>query len=200
MSRRASFAALALSVVLVAGSVVVLVAGVALGAWQPAGPVARPAGRTNPGSGSGTVEYGEFLDDVRAGRVFDVYRDGDTLQVNAADRPYTVQLPPGDPDVYDDMGEAATAGGVPIPGYLTAGGPGDPPEPLSYPELLELVRAGRVYDVFHEGDRLMVTAVDGSKDVAVPPGVDVLDDLEAAASAGGVPPPAYTKVPGVKPE
>ena len=199
MSRRASFAALALSVALVAGSIVALVAGVALGAWQPAGPVARPSAPANPGPVSGTVEYGEFLDDVRAGRVFDVYREGDTLQVNAADRPYTVQLPPGDPDVYDDMDAAATAGGVPIPGFTTAGGPDDPPEPLSYAELLQQVQAGRIYDVFHEGDRLMVTAVDGAKDVPVPADADVLDDLEAAAAAGGVPPPAYTKVPSVKP-
>lgn len=199
MSRRASFAALALSVALVAGSVVALVAGVALGAWQPAGPVARPSSPANPGAGSGTVEYGEFLDDVRAGRVFDVYRDGNTLQVNAVDRPYTVQLPPGDPDVYDDMDAAATAGGVPIPGFVTAGGPDVPREPLSYAELLDQVRAGRIYDVFHEGDLLRVTAVDGDKDVTVPSDADVLDDLEAAAAAGGVPPPAYTKVPNVKP-
>jgi hypothetical protein len=199
MSRRASFAALAVSVALVAGSVVALVAGVAMGAWQPAGPVARTSAPGNPGAVSGGVEYGEFLDDVRAGRVFDVYREGNTLQVNAVDRPYTVQLPPGDPDVYDDMEAAATAGGVPIPGFVTAGGPEDPPELLSYAELLELARAGRVYDVFHEGDRLMVTAVDGAKEVIVPPDADVLNDLEAAASAGGVPPPAYTKVPTVKP-
>jgi hypothetical protein len=200
VSRRGSFAALALSVALVAGSVVILVAGVALGAWQPAGPVARPTGTATPGAGSGTVEYGGFLDDVREGRVFDVYREDDILQVNAADRPYTVQLPPGDPDVYDDMGEAATAGGVPIPGYSTAAGPDDSPEPLSYAVLLEQVRAGRIHNVFHEGDRLMVDAVDGGKDVTVPDGVDVLDDLEAAAAAGGVSPPAYTKVPSVKPE
>lgn len=202
MSRRASFAALALCVALIAGSAVALVAGVAMGAWQPAGPVARPAAPGNPGNpgpGSGGVEYGEFLDDVRVGRVFDVYREGDTLQVNAADGPYTVQLPPGDPDVYDDMEAAASAGGVPTPGFTTAGGPGEPAEPVSYAELLELARDGRLYDVFHEGDRLMVTAVDGTKDVAVPAGVDVLDDLEAAAADGGVPPPAYTKVPTVKP-
>jgi len=199
MSRRASFAALALSVALVAGSVVALVVGVAVGAWQPAGPVARPSTPAIPGAGSGSVEYGEFLDDVRAGRVFDVYREGDILQVNTEDRPYTVQLPPGDPDVYDDMEAAATAGGVPIPGFSTAGGPDDPPEPLTYAELLRQVRAGRIYDVFHDGDRLMVTAVDGGKAVTVPEGADVLDDLEAAARAGGVSPPAYTKVPSVKP-
>lgn len=197
MSRRGSFAALGLSVALVAGSVVVLVAGVALGAWQPAGPAARPAATANPGPGFGNVEYGEFLDDVRAGRVFDVYRDGDLLQVNAADGPYTVELPPGDPDVYDDMGEAATAGGVPVPGFSTASDPDDTPEPLSYAGLLEQVREGRVHDVLHDGDRLMVAAVDGTKDVGVPAGVDVLDDLEAAAAAGGVPPPTYTKIPTV---
>jgi hypothetical protein len=196
MSRRASFAALALSVALIAGSVVALVAGVALGAWQPAGPVSRPSAPANPGGGPATVEYGEFLDDVRAGRVSDVYREGNILQVNSVDRPYTVQLPPGDPDVYGDMEAAATAGGVPIPGFTD---PNDPPEPLSYAELLEQVRAGKIYDVFHEGDRLMVTAVDGAKEVTVPAGADVLNDLEAAAAAGGVPPPAYTKVPGVKP-
>jgi hypothetical protein len=196
VSRRASFAALALSVALVAGSVVALVVGVALGAWQPAGPVARPSAPTNPGAGSGTVEYGEFLDDVRAGRVYDVSRDGDILQVNAADRPYTVQLPPGDPDVYDDMDAAATAGGVPIPGFTSAGGPGDPPEPLTYAELLGQVRAGRIYNVFHEGDQLMVDAVDGGKAVTVPEGADVLDDLEEAARAGGVPSPTYTKIGG----
>jgi hypothetical protein len=199
MSRRASFAALALSVALVAGSVVALVAGVALGAWQPAGPVARTSAPANPGVVSGTVEYGEFLDDVRAGRVVDVFRDGDILQVSAVDRPYTVQLPPGDPDVFDDMGEAAAAGGVPIPGFTTAAGPDDSPEPLSYAELLDQVREGRIYNVVHDGDRLMVDAVDGTKDITVPPDVDVLDDLEAAAAAGGVPPPAYTKVPSVKP-
>lgn len=196
MSRRASFAALALSVALVAGSVVALVAGVALGAWQPAGPVARPSSPANPGAGSGTVEYGEFLDDVRAGRVNDVGREGDTLQVNAMDGPYTVRLPPGDPDVYEDMEAAATAGGVPIPNFSSAGGPNDPAELLSYTELLEQVQDGRIYDVFHEGDRLMVTAVDGGKDVTVPEGADVLDDLEAAAEAGGVPPPTYTKIGG----
>jgi hypothetical protein len=200
MSRRASFAALALSVALVAGSVVALVAGVAMGAWKPAGPVARPSTPANPGGVvSGAVEYGEFLDDVRAGRVADVYRDGDILQVNAEAGPYAVQLPPGDPDVYEDMEAAASAGGVPVPGFTTAGGPDEPREPVTYAELLELTRAGRVYDVFHEGDRLMVTAVDGPKDVSVPPDVDVLNDLEAAAAAGGVPPPAYTKIPSVKP-
>jgi hypothetical protein len=199
MSRRGSFAVLGLSVALVAGSVLVLVVGVALGAWQPAGPVARPPATANPGAGSGNVEYGEFLDDVRAGRVFDVYRDGDLLQVNAAEGPYVVELPPGDPDVYVDMGEAAAAGGVPIPGFSTATGPDDSPEPLSYDDLLDQVRDGRIYDVFHHGDRLTVTAVDGTKDVAVPAGADVLDDLEAAAAAGGVQPPAYTKIPTEQP-
>jgi len=195
MSRRASFAALAVSIALVAGSVVALVAGVATGAWKPAGPVARPSAPANPGVVTGTVEYGEFLDDVRAGRVLDVYRDGNILQVNAMDQPYTVQLPPGDPAVYDDMEAAATAGGVPVPGFTTAGGPGVPAEPLTYAELLEQVKAGRIYDVFHDGDRLMVNAVDGEKEVTVPPDADVLNDMEAAAEAGGVPPPAYTKVP-----
>jgi hypothetical protein len=199
MSRRASFAALALSVALVAGSVVALVAGVALGAWQPAGPVARTSAPGIPGGGPATVEYGEFLDDVRAGRVSDVSREGDIIQVNAVDRSYIVQLPPGDPDVYDDMEAAATAGGVPIPGFISTSGPDDPAETLSYAELLDQVRDGRIYDVFHEGDRLMVTAVDGAKEVTVPPDADVLNDLEAAATAGGVPPPAYTKVPSVKP-
>jgi hypothetical protein len=196
MSRRTSFAALALSVALVGGSVVALVAGVALGAWQPAGPVARPSGPANPGAGPGTVEYGEFLDDVRAGRVSSVSREGDIIQVDAVDRSYAVQLPPGDPDVYTDMEAAATAGGVPIPGFTSSGGPNDPPEPLSYPELLDQVQAGRIYNVFHEGDRLMVDAVDGGKDVTVPEGADVLDDLEAAAQAGGVPAPTYTKIGG----
>jgi hypothetical protein len=199
MSRRASFAALAVSIALVAGSVVALVAGVAMGAWKPAGPVARPSAPANPGVVTGTVEYGEFLDDVRAGRVFDVYREGDILQVNAVDRPYTVQLPPGDPDVFDDMGDAAAAGGVPTPGFTTATGPDDSPEPLSYEELLDQVREGRIYNVVHDGDRLMVDAVDGTKDITVPAGADVLDDLEAAAAEGGVSPPAYTKVPNVKP-
>ncbi len=194
MSRRGSVAALALSVVLVAGSIAALVAGVGLGAWHPAGPP-PPTATPRPGSGSraDTVEYGEFLNDVRAGRVFDVYRDGDILQVNAEDRLYTVQLPQGDPDVFDDMEAAATAGGVPIPGFTTAAGPNDTPQPMSYPELLEQVRAGKVYDVLHEGDRL---TVDGSKEVVVSPGTHVLDDLEAAADAGGVPPPTYTKIGG----
>jgi hypothetical protein len=196
MSRRASFAALALSVALIAGSIVALVAGVALGGWQPAGPVARTSAPGIPGGGSGTVEYGEFLDDVRAGRVADVTREGDVLQVNTVDQPYTVQLPPGDPNVYEDMEAAANAGGVPIPGFISAGGPDSPSEPLTYTEFLEQVQDGRIYDVFHEGDRLMVSAVDGSKTVTVPTGAHVLDDVEAAASAGGVPPPTYTKIGG----
>jgi hypothetical protein len=197
VSRRGSFAALALSVLLVAGSIAALVAGVGLGAWHPAGPP-PPTATPKPGSGFGpdTVEYGQFLDDVRAGRVSDVYQDGAILQVNAADRPYTVELPPGDPDVFNDMEAAAAAGGVGIPGFTTAAGPNDIPEPMSYAQLLEQVRAGRVYDVFHEGDRLMVSAVDGSKEVIVSPGTHVLDDLEAAAEAGGVPPPTYTKIGG----
>jgi hypothetical protein len=70
---------------------------------------------------------------------------------------------------------------------------------LSYADLLDQAREGRIYNVIHEGDRLMVDAVDGTKDVTVPADADVLDDLEAAASAGGVPPPTYTKVPSVKP-
>lgn len=195
MSRRGSFAALVVSAVLVVGSIAVLVGGVALGAWRPAGPP-PPTATPRPGVVPGTVEYGEFLDDVRAGRVSDVFRDGDVLQVNAEDRPYTVQLPQGDPDVFDDMEAAAAAGGVQVPGYSTAGGPDETPEVLSYPDFLGQVREGRVYDVLHEGDRLMVSAVDGSKEVAVPPGARVLDDLEAEAEAGGVPPPTYTKIGG----
>lgn len=196
MSRRGSFAALALSVALVAGVAVVLVAGVALGAWHPAGPV-RPAAPTSPTGPADprAIEYGEFLDDVRAGRVFDVFQDIDELQVNAEDGFYTVQLPFGEPDVFGDIQAAAAAGGVPTPAFGANSGPDETAEPLSYEVLLEQVRSGRIHDVFHEGDQLMVNAVDGSKEVVAPAGADVLDDLEAAARRGGVPPPAYTKVP-----
>ena len=195
MSRRGSIAALALSVALVAGAVLALVGGVAVGAWQPAGPVrATPT----PGSGgdTGTVEYGRFLDDVRAGRVMDAFQDGDLLHVNSGIGGYTVQLPPGDPDVYGDMEAAADAGGVPTPGFSSAAGPDETPQPLSYADFLDQVGSGRIYEVFQTGDRLDVNAVDGRKDVAVPAGADVLDDIEAAAEEGAVPPPVYTKMPG----
>jgi len=196
VSRRGSFAALALSVALLAGAVVVLVGGVALGAWQPAGPVravapTSPTGPTNPDA----VAYGEFLDDVRAGRVFDVFQDINVLQVNAEDGFYVVQLPFGEPDVFGDIQAAAAAGGVPTPAFGANSGPDETAEPVSYAVLLQQVRAGRIYDVFHEDDQLMVNAVDGSKEVVVPAGANVLDDLEAAARQGGVPAPAYTKVP-----
>lgn len=194
MSRRGSFAALAVSVALVVGAVLALVGGVAVGAWQPAGPVqATPI----PGGGiPGAVEYGEFLDDVRAGTVHDAFQDGDILQVNATRGSYEVQLPPGDPDVFGDMEAAAAAGGVPMPGFGSTTGPEETPEPLSYDEFLDQVGSGRIYGVVHTGDRLEVEAVDGIKIVIVPAGADVLDDIEAAADGGEVTAPPYTKVPG----
>jgi hypothetical protein len=196
VSRRASFAALVLAIVLVAGSVAALVGGVALGMWQPAGP-SHPTTTAPPGAGSGGQEYGDFLDDVRAGRVLDVFQDGNELQVSTSDGGYTVGLPPGEPDVFSDMQAAAQAGGVPVPAFSSSSGPNTgPPKPMSYPELLEEVTAGRVYDVFHEGDRLMVSTFEGPREVDVPNGVDVLDDLERAAAEGDVAAPSYTKVPG----
>jgi hypothetical protein len=192
MSRSGSTAALALCVALVAGAVIALVGGVALGAWQPAGP-SRPT--PTPGNVQDLREYGEFLDDVRAGGVQDAFQNGDRLEVNATAGGYTVQLPPGDPDIFGDMEAAAAAGGVPMPGFGSAAGPDESHSPLSYAAFLEQVGSGRVYDVFHDGDRLTVNAVDGPKDVVVPAGANVLDDIEAAAEAGDVPAPTYTKVP-----
>jgi hypothetical protein len=197
MSRRGSLAALGLCLALVIGSAVALVGGVAMGAWQPAGPSrqATPPPGNVPRSGSGAVAYDEFLAEVRAGRVYDVYRDGDTLQVNGADQPYTVEVPSGDPDVFGDIQSAAESGGVQMPGYGSSTGPNEVPEQLTYAALLELVRSGRVHEVFHSGDMLEVNSVDGLKQVTVPAGADVLDDIEAAAEAAGRPPPYYTKAP-----
>lgn len=196
MSRGGSRAALALSLALVIGSALALIGGVALGGWQPAGP-SRPATPPPrlPGVAPGGVEYGEFLAEVRAGRVYDVFREGDTLQVNGADEPYSVQLPPGDPDVYGDIQAAAESGGVPTPGFSTNAEPNETPELLSYVAFLDQVEAGRVREVYQTGDLLEVNAVDGFKQVTVPAGVDVLDDIEAAAQAAGIPPPFYGKVP-----
>jgi hypothetical protein len=197
MSRRGSRAALALSLALVIGAALALIGGVALGGWQPAGPSrqATPPPGNVPGFGSGVVAYDEFLAEVRAGRVYDVYRDGDILQVNGAEQPYTVEVPPGDPDVFGDILAAADAGGVPMPGFSRNGGPGDTPEQISYAALLEMVEAGRVHEVFHTGDLLEVNTVDGLKRVAVPAGVDVLDDIEASAKAAGRAAPYYSKAP-----
>jgi hypothetical protein len=192
MSRGTSIAALALCVALVAGAAIALVVGVALGAWQPAGP---PRATPNQGGVQGTVEYGAFLDDVRAGNVQDVFQDGDTLKVTTTTGGYTVHLPPGDPDVFGDVEAAAVAGGVQMPGYGSAAGPNETAEPLRYAEFLEQVGAGRIYNVEHMDERLTVAAVDGIKEVAVPEGSDVLADIEAAAAAGDVPPPTYVKLP-----
>ena len=197
MSRRASFAALVLAIALVAGSVAALVGGVALGVWQPAGPSRPTPQQAPPGAGSDGQEYGVFLDDVRAGRVLDVFQEGSELQVSTTDGGYAVALPPGEPDVFGDMQAAAQAGGVPVPGFSSSSGPNTGPAlPMSYPDLLEEVTAGRVYDVFHEGDRLMVNTFGGPREVDVPDGADVLDDLERAAAEGDVTAPSYTKVPG----
>lgn len=201
MSRGGSRAALALSLALIIGSALALIGGVAVGAWQPAGPsrLATPGPGNAPGLGSGTVEYGEFLAEVRAGRVYDVFRDGDILQVNGVDQPYTVQLPPGDPDVFADMLAAADAGGVPMPGFSRNGSPDETPEQISYAALLEMVEAGRVHEVFHTGNLLEVNTVDGMKQVEVPADVDVLDDIEAAAKAAGRAAPYYSKAPVPEP-
>jgi hypothetical protein len=198
VSRRGSLAALALCLALVVGSAVALVGGVAMGAWQPAGPTrpATPPPGNAPGFGSGTLEYDDFLAEVRAGRVYDVYRDGEVLQVNGAEEPYVVQLPPGDPDVFGDMQAAAATGGVTMPGFGTNARPDETPESLTYAALLELVQAGRVHEVFHTGDLVEANTVDGLKHVAIPAGTDVLEDIEAAAQAAGIPPPYYTKAPG----
>jgi hypothetical protein len=197
VSRRGSRAALALCLAVVLGSAVALVGGVAMGAWQPAGPTrpATPPPGDSPGGGSGTLEYDDFLGEVRAGRVYDVYRDGDVLQVNGAEQPYIVQLPPGDPDVFGDMQAAAATGGVTMPGFGTNARPEETPESLTYAALLELVQAGRVHEVFHSGDLLEAKTVNGLKHAAVPAGTDVLGDIEAAAGAAGIPPPYYTKAP-----
>jgi hypothetical protein len=201
VSRGGSLAALALSLALVVGSALALVGGMALGAWQPAGPSrqATPPPGNVPGFGSGAIAYDEFLAEVRAGRVYDVYRDGEILQVNGAEQPYTVEVPAGDPDVFGDMQAAAASGGVTMPGFGTNMGPNEVPEQLTYVALLELVQTGRVHEVFHSGDMLEVNSVDGLKRVPVPAGVDVLADIEAAAEAAGRPPPYYTKAPDKPP-
>jgi hypothetical protein len=194
VSRRGSFIALALSVALVAGSVVALVGGVALGAWQPAGPP-RPTPAPTPFPGS--EELTAFLDEVRAGLVVAVVQEGAELSVDGIDRDYVLQLPSESFDIFSAMEAAARDGGVPMP-EITISGP--KATSLTYPEFLGLVRAGRIVEVFHQGDVVNAYAEDMAYEVRVPAGVvSVLGDIEAAAAEGSVRAPNYQKVAGKPP-
>jgi len=81
----------------------------------------------------------------------------------------------------------------------TGGGPAVEPEQqtLSYPDFLAAVKRGEIYDVTQDGRTLHASGQFTQYEVAIPgTSAHVLDDIEAAARAGGVDPPSFTKLPG----
>lgn len=197
MSRGQSIAILAICVALVLGPAVALAGGTVLGSWKPAGPQAAPPATTPEPElpGSEATGYGEFLDDVRAGHVLDVFQSGLDLSVSTQDGGYQVRVPDPSVDVIADIESAALESGIPPPAYFNESEPPMEPQPLTYEEMLEQVRTGRVRDVLHQGDRLQVSTNTRVFEVEVPLKKEVLADIEAAAASGGVPAPPYTKVP-----
>jgi len=203
MSARAAFSVLALCLVVAIGPLVTTGIAVALGGWVPAGPVVatprpgpfQPGQPGGPRSGPGSVDYDAFLDDVRTGRVMDVMDVDGRLAVTTTDGGYEVFVTDPSLDVLADMEAAAAEGGVDVPAYGSDDGPQAGP-PRTYEAFLDDVRGGRISDVVHEGDHLTVGGRNRTYEVTLPDGtIDVLRDIEEAAAAGGVSPPAYTKVP-----
>jgi hypothetical protein len=194
MSRQASFAILGASAALVVCAALFVFVGIAAGVWQPRGaPPSEPGASSRPGGMSiGARSYGDFLEDVRAGQVSHVFQQGQLLQVEGTGGSYTVDAPPGE-DVVADVRDAATAGGVPIPAIE---GEGLEPKNVSYEELLQEVKSGRVFELTEQGTQIHASEANQELLATVPSAeTNVLEDVEDAARAGNVAPPVYTKVP-----
>jgi hypothetical protein len=195
VTRSGSFAVLGSSAAIVAGCALIVVIGITTGLWQPRGAPPQTA-RPVPGFGGvqlGARSYGEFLSDVREGRVLQVTQQGQLVQVDSVDGPYTVDAPSG-ADVLADITAASESGGVPAPPFA---GEEVGPRTITYDEFLAEVKAGRISDVTHEHGELQASGVRGAYIVSVPsPTTDVLGDIENAAREGDVPPPYYSKAPG----
>jgi hypothetical protein len=135
-----------------------------------------------------------FLDEVRAGLVIAVFQRGAELAVHGVDRDYVLALPSESYDIYGPMEAAAREGGVPMP-EITMEGPA--PTLLTYPDFLDLVRAGRINEIQQVGDLITAYAEGDAYRVEVPAATEnVLADIENAAAEGGVPAPYYAKAPG----
>ena len=195
MRRSATGAILAVSLALILAPVLAVAAGIAAGAWVPTGGATAPT----PSPAPIEVGYDEFLEAVRGGEVESVIQQGARLDVSGIDGEYVVAVPSSGTEVMTDMARAADAGGVDMPGYASTSGPdGEPEAPVArtWAELLEGVETGRVFDIFHQGRRVTASTERGAWEVAVPADVlDVLAAIEAAAAAGGIPPPYYSKAP-----
>jgi hypothetical protein len=193
VNRQASFAALGASAALVLGCALFLFVGIAAGVWQPRG--APPPRASVPPPGGipiGARSYGEFLEDVRQGRVVHASQQGDLVQVDAVDGPYTVEAPPGE-DVLADMSTAAEEGGVEMPSFDSEG---QPPTTITYEAFLAEVEAGHIVDVTQQGTDIQASSSSRQFVVQAPSALaDVLGDIEAAARRGGVPPPFFSKAP-----
>lgn len=193
MNRQWSFAALGASAALVVGCMLFLVAGIAAGVWEPRGaPPPRASAGPPGGIPIGARSYGDFLEDVRAGKVGHVSQQGQLLQVGTDDAGYTVEAPP-DEDVLADMTSAAESGGVEVPAFDT-----DQLSSVSvtYDEFLAEVEAGHIQNVTHQGTDIQATSESREYLTTTPSKrTDVLADIEAAAKRGGVPPPYYSKAP-----
>jgi hypothetical protein len=195
VNRRASVAVLGLAAAVVVGCALFLFVGIAAGVWQPRGapPVQPTPGSGNGGFPLGARSYGDFLADVQAGNVVHASQQGQLVQVDSVNGPYTVDAPPGE-DVFGDMQAAADNGGVPIPAFDLEGEVQS--KTVTYEQLLTEVRAGHVTDITHQGREVHATGI-GAELVATVPSADtdVLKDIEEAARAGNVAPPFYSKVP-----
>lgn len=195
MNRVAARAILGAALVAIVLPAVLVAGGIATRAWVPA--VAVPP----PTPTRADAAYIAFLDEVAAGDVQGVGMAPGTLLVARVDGDqYTVDVSISEQQIFDDVEAAAARGGVAMPHLYSIddSGNGFGPPQLAWDDLLERVRSGRVFDVFHEGDQLQVSADDGVYQVEVPPDVDdVLAALEAAAATAGVPAPYYSKAPTV---
>ena len=199
MKRTSGLAVFVVCLVILIGTAATTAASIGLGAWQPAGERPAPTARPDvpePGFPEPPPEdYAGFLEQVQAGEVLHVdFTDG-MLSVSTSNSGYQVELPPGVDDPYPDIVNAATLGGVQPPPYTVDGQQENLGE-RTYEEMLADVEAGRLVDVAQYGTDLTCSMGSGFYLVVIDDAsADVLGDIEAAAEAGGVAPPGYSKYP-----
>jgi hypothetical protein len=192
VSRGTAFGILAGSAVLVTGTAVFVLIGIAFGLWVPRG------GPTPTLARSG-VTFDDVLDDVRDGRVIHVGQHDGRLTVIEIDRQVEVDVPSDSGDPFAEIAAAADEVGVDRPSFDIEGQPLDEtiePDTLDYARFLDEVRDGRVLEVVQQGSQLTVTT-DSTQYLVVldDPAANVLADIEQAARRGSAQPPTFTKLP-----